>query len=165
MSDFSISFLIRLNGTLLSCTPSCAATHQSHFAYPAPVRCTVLRHEPSNLEPIFSLPTGLCLTPISFLDIGSFPLYPETCGGGNTLWMPFNNALEKWRNCAGSLVFSMCIKLTQNTSSMVKNNIPSDRVKKLLQLFVPHILEFYIPISSGIVLPSSGCSGSVPTCL
>ena len=59
---------------LLSCAQSCADTHQLHFACPASVRCTMLRHQPSNLAPILSLPTGVCLTPTS-----SYISDPDRC--------------------------------------------------------------------------------------
>ena len=98
-----------------------------------------------------------------FLDIGSWPLCPDTCGGGNMLWITCSNALEKWSNCAGPLVCAMCIKSSQNISSMVKNGFPSNWVKNLLNLFVPHMLIFSRPSSSDMVLSSNGCSNSVPT--
>ena len=80
-----------------------------------------------------------------FLDIGSCPFSPDTFGGWNTLWIPCSNALDKWRNCAGSLVCSMCIKLSQNTSSMVQDCFTSNRFKNLLHSFAPHMLEFSSP--------------------
>ena len=62
---FPIKFSIRLNGTHFSCAHSFESTQQSHFDCTAPVRSTVLRHQPSNLTPIFSLTIGLCLPPCS----------------------------------------------------------------------------------------------------
>ena len=58
----------------------------------------------------------------------------ELLGLENTLWIPCINALDKWRNCSVSLVCAMCIKLLQNTSSMVQNGFPSNKVKNLLHL-------------------------------
>ena len=97
------------------------------------------------------------------LYIGSCLLCPDTFGGGKTLWIPCSNALEKISNYDGSLFCAMCIKLSQNTSSMVQNIFSSNTVKKLLHSFVSLMLKFSRPSSSDIVLPSNGCSGSVPT--
>ena len=97
------------------------------------------------------------------LDIGYCLLCPDTCGGGNTLWISCSNALEKWRNCAGSFVCAMCIKSSQNTSSMVQNGFTSNRVKNLLHSFVPHMITFLRRSSSDIVIYSNGFSSSVTT--
>ena len=56
--------------------------------------------------------------------------------------IPCRNTLDKWSNCAGSLVCTMCIKSSQNTSSMVQNGFSSNKVKNLLHFFFPHMLAF-----------------------
>ena len=121
---------------------------------------------PSTIQPSTSFFTANCPSPESnfFLDVGSCPLCPDTFGGGKTLWIPSSNALDKLINCAGSLVCTMCIKSSQNTSSMVQNGFYSNRIKNLLHSFVPYMLAFLRPSSSDIVFPSNWCSGSVPTC-
>ena len=48
-----------------SCAQSCADPRQLHFVYPGPVWCTVFCHKPSNIAPLFLLPTVLRLTPTS----------------------------------------------------------------------------------------------------
>ena len=98
-----------------------------------------------------------------FLDIGNFPLCPDTCGWGTPLCIPCGNYLNKWSNCAGSLVCDMCIKSLKNTSSMVQNSFPSNKVHNLLNPFVPHMLAFSRRSRYDIVLPSNGCSDSVIT--
>ena len=72
------------------------------------------------------------------------------------MWIHVAMLLTNGSNCAGSLVSAMCIKLSQNTSSMVQNGFPSNIVKNLLHFFVPHMLAFSRPGSSDIVLPSNG---------
>ena len=81
---------------------------------------------PSTSQPCNYLLTTHWPSPDSnfFLDIGSCPLCPDTCGGGNMLWITFSNSLEKWSNCTRSLVCAMCIIPSQNTSSMVQNGLP-----------------------------------------
>ena len=162
MLDFSKQFFICLNGTpfvmhTILCSSTLIALCLSHASS---------RHRvaPSTIQPTTYFLIVHWPPPDSnfFLDIGSFPLCPDTCGSGNTLCIPCSNALEKWSNCAGSLVCVMCIILPQKTSSMVQNGFPSNRVKNLLHLFVPHMLAFSKPSSYDIVLPSNGFSASVP---
>ena len=58
-------FLFVYSTPLLLCVQSCTAPYQSQFAFTEPVKCTMLRHQPSNLAPLLSLTTGLQLTPNS----------------------------------------------------------------------------------------------------
>ena len=142
MSDFPIDFPIRLSGTpffmrTILCRSSSIELCLSHGSSMHHVAPPTIQHNTSFLTSHWPTPDSYF-----FLDIGSCPLCPDTCGGRNTLWIPYSNALEKWSNFAGSLFCAMCIKLSQNTSSMVQNGFPSNRVKNLLHSFVPDMLAF-----------------------
>ena len=119
---------------------------------------------PSTIQPSTLFITAHWPSPESnfFLYIGSCPLCPGTCGSVNALWIPCRNTLERWINFTVSLYCAVFIKLSQNPSSMVQRGFSSNRVKKILHLFVPHILKFSIPRSSDIMLNLNECSGSVP---
>ena len=123
------------------------------------------RVAPSTIQPSTYFLTSHWPLPDSklFLDIGSLPLCHDTCKGGNRMWIPCSNDLDKWSSYAGLLVCAMCIKLSQNISSMVQNGFTSNRVKELLHSFFTHMLVFSIPSISDIIITLSGCSGSVPT--
>ena len=132
MSDFPIIYSISLNGTpFVTHIIFCSSASIALCLY-----CASSMHHvaPSTIQPNTSFLISHWTFPDSnfFLDIRSCPLYPATCGGGITLWILCSNALDKWSNCAGSLVCAMCIKLSQNTSSMVQNGFSSNRVKRLL---------------------------------
>ena len=162
---FFQSILICLNGTpfvmrTILCSSASIKLFLTHDSLIHPVAPSIIQTSTSFLTAHWPSPESNL-----FLDIEFCPLCPDTCGNGNTLWISCRSVLYKWRNCAGSLVCDMCIKSSQNTSSMVQNCPPSNRVKKLLHSFVPHMLAFLRPSSSDIMLPSNGCSGSVPTCL
>ena len=150
MSDFSIKFSICLNGTHFDIhTILCSSASITLF-----LSCASLMHivAPSNIQPSTSFLTAHWPSPGSnfLLDIISWPLFPDTCGGVNTLLIPCRNYPDKWSNCSGSLVFAMCIKLSKNTSSMVQNGFSSNRGKNLLHSFFLHILAFSRPSSSDI---------------
>ena len=63
---------------------------------------------PSNTQPRISLCMSHSPSPCrSFLRAtGSSSVPPVTKGGGNTEWIPCRRARERWRNCAGSVVWA-----------------------------------------------------------
>ena len=129
------------------CTILCSSTSIALcLSHTSSMHCVA----PSTIQPSTYFLTAHCPSPDSnfFLDIGSWPLCPDTCGCGNTLWIPCSNSLDKWSNFAGFLVCAMCIKLSQNTSSMVQNGSSSNTVKNLLPplpLRIPYLSEVLTP--------------------
>ena len=159
---FQSMFLISLNATpffmrIILCS-------SASIALCLPRASSMHRVATSTIQPITYFLTAHWYSPDSklFLYIGFFPLFPDTCGGGKMLWIPCRNALDKLSSCAGSLVYAMWVKSSQNTSSMVQNSFSSSRVKNLSHLFVPQMLALSMPGISDIVFPYNGCSGSVP---
>ena len=63
---------------------------------------------PSNTQPRISLHMSHSLSPCHsfFSATRSSSLPPVTEGGGNTEWIPRRRAWERWRNCAGSVVWA-----------------------------------------------------------
>ena len=137
---FRISFSIRLNGApfvmrKILCSSASIKLCLSHSGLMHRVAPSTIQHITSFLTAKWPLHESKF-----FLDIGFCPLCPDQFGGGKMLWIPCINALEKWSNCAESLVYAMCIKSSQNTSSMVQNGFPSNIVKNLLYSYVPQML-------------------------
>ena len=163
MSNYPIMFSIFLNGTPFSTrTILCNSASITLFW-----SCASLMHRvsPSTIQPSTYFITAHWPSPESnfFLDIVSCPLFSDTIGSGNTLWIPCSNALGKRSKCTGSVVCDMCIIFSHNTSSMVQNGFSSNRVKNLFHSFVPHMIECSRPSSYDIVLPMNVCYSSVLT--
>ena len=118
----------------------------------------------STIQPSTSFLTSKWPLPDSnfFLVIGSFPLCPDTCGGGNTLWIPCSNDLDKWSNFDWSLVCSMCIKLSQNTSSTVQNGFSSNIIKNLLHFQGLVVLILYFSRMDDPAVSQHVCERIIP---
>ena len=107
-----------------------------------------------------------------FLDIGYFPLCTDTCGGGNMLCIPCSNYLDKWSNCAGSLVCAMCIIVLQNTSSMVQNGFPPIEFRTYYNCLPPTcshfqgqvVLILYFPQMDDPEVSQHVCEHMIPLC-
>ena len=110
---------------------------------------------PSTIQPSTYFLTAHCPSPDSnfFLDIGSWPLCPDTCGCGNTLWIPCSNSLDKLSNCSGSLVCAICIKLLKNTSSMVQNGFPPIELRTYYTRLSPTCSYFQVLVVMILYFP------------
>ena len=99
---------------------------------------------PSTIQPSTSFLTDHWTSPDSrlFWDIASYPLCPDTGGGGKILWIPCINALDKWINCDGLLVCAMCINRSKIPLAWSKTVFPPIDLKTYYTCLSPTCSHF-----------------------